>query len=59
MKEIRLRWTVGMAGDNGQPKEGGLWMPDNERNRETLLNLAASRNEIAGPEAHWIEERDA
>lgn len=59
MKEIRLRWTVGMTGDDGQPKEGGLWMPDNESNREMLIILAASGNEIAGAGTHWIEEREA
>lgn len=67
MKEIRLRWTEGIANDDeqltveGVPAHPGgrLWCPDTSENRRTLEQVAAEGNEIYGEGTHWIEEREA
>ncbi|MBT2326300.1 hypothetical protein J7E62_28645 [Variovorax paradoxus] len=67
MKEIRLRWSDGIAKDDeqltvvGVPVHpgGGLWHPDTPENRRALEQVMAAGNETYGEGTHWIEERDA
>jgi hypothetical protein len=59
MREIRLRWSKGQTGENGEPRDGGLWHPDTPENRETLEKVMDAGNETYGLGTHWIEEREA
>jgi hypothetical protein len=67
MKEIRLRWTEGIAKDDeqltveGVPVHpgGGRWRPDTPENRWNLEQVVAEGNETYGEGTHWIEEREA
>ena len=67
LKEIRLRWSDGIAKDDeqltveGVPAHpgGGLWHPDTFDNRRTLEHIMAAGNETYGDGTHWIEQREA
>jgi hypothetical protein len=67
MREIRLRWSDGIAKDDEQltvegvpiHPGGGLWHPDTPENRRTLEQVMAAGNETYGEGSHWIEEREA
>ena len=66
MKEIRLRWSEGLAKDDEQlTVEGvpvhagnGLWHPETPENRWTLEQVMVAGNETYGDGTHWIEVRE-
>jgi hypothetical protein len=67
MKEVRQRWSDGIARDDeqltveGLPAHpgGGLGHPDTPENRRTLEQIIVAGNETYGEGTHWIEEREA
>jgi hypothetical protein len=67
MKEVRQRWSDGIARDDeqltveGLPAHpgGGLGHPDTPENRRTLEQIMVAGNETYGEGTHWIEEREA
>jgi hypothetical protein len=60
MKEIRLRWRLGLhEDDDGNPTDGGIWFPDSPDNRGVLTIVMEEGNRVAGEGSHWLEEREA
>ena len=60
MKEIRLRWHLGLhEDDDGNPTDGGIWFPDSPDNRDDLTIVMEEGNRVAGEGSHWLEEREA
>lgn len=60
MREIRVGWLFGLhETEDGTPTDGGLWWPDTPENRRDLIIIVESGCEVAGPDSHWLEEREA
>jgi hypothetical protein len=60
MTEIRVSWQFGLHETEArEPLGGGVWFPDTPENRRELTIVVEAGNEVAGPGAHWLEERQA
>jgi hypothetical protein len=61
MKEIRVRWTLGVheeLADDIELTAGGTWASDTPENRRQAELLIRAGNEVSGKGSHWLEERD-
>ena len=60
MIEIRVGWLFGLhENEQGEAINGGVWFPDTPANRRDLMIVVESGCEVAGPDTHWLEEREA